>query len=152
MKLKVLLNAAEKETLTQLCLNHQYKEVRKRAMGLLMLYSGKKLGTVQKELDISHQSVYNWITGWNTGGIAGLLNVSRFGGRPTKLPATWVESAVELATGAPYSVRQIAHLLEKQYEMPLPCSLRTLTRVLKAEGMTYKRTRSSLKKTQSDPV
>ncbi len=147
--MQLSLDKAEQKALRQLSINHCYPEVRKRAMALLMLGSGEVLSTIQEQLGVSHQSVYNWHSNWNNGGIEGLLNVQRHGGRPEKLPALWLEHALALASTGPYSARQIAHLLEGQFGQPLPCSLRTLTRVLKEGGMSYKRTRLSLKKKET---
>lgn len=144
--MKLSLDKVEQETLRQLSVNHRYAEIRKRAMALLMLEAGEALVTIEQQLGVSHQSVYNWHANWGTGGIAGLLNVKRHGGRPEKLPALWVEHALELASTGPYSAAQITRRLEEQFGETLPCSLRTLRRVLKDGGMTYKRTRLSLKK------
>jgi transposase len=152
MKLKLTLDKAEQETLRQLSLNHQWKEVRKRGLALLMLAAGEKLVTIQQELESSHQSVYNWLSLWNECGIAGILKVKRHGGRQAKLPEQWVERALDLARSSPYSARQIAHCLETEFEQILPCSLRTLRRTLKEGGMSYKRTRLSLKKTGSSEI
>jgi transposase len=144
--MKLSLDKVEQEALRQLSVNHRYPEVRKRGMALLMLAAGEALATIQQQLGVSHQSVYNWHSNWENGGIEGLLNVKRQGGRPEKLPVTWVKKALELASTGPYTARQIAHSLEEQFGQSLPCSLRTFTRVLKDGGMSYKRTRLSLKK------
>ncbi len=56
-KISLTLSECETETLTQLSINHPWRDARTRAAGLL--------------LGASHQSLYNWRHAWEARGLIG---------------------------------------------------------------------------------
>ena len=60
MKCVVELSEAEEKTLQQMSLNHQHRDMRIRAAGVMMLGRKIKLTEVAAQLSVSGQSVYNW--------------------------------------------------------------------------------------------
>ncbi|MCG3464227.1 winged helix-turn-helix domain-containing protein, partial [Xenorhabdus bovienii] len=58
-----------------------------------------------------------------------------------------IATAVESARAESLTLARIAQKVEDQHG-PLPCTLETLANTLKRQGLTYKRARLSLKKTQ----
>ena len=60
MKCVVELSDAEDKTLHQMSLNHQHRDMRIRAAGVMMLGRKIKLTEVALQLGVSGQSVYNW--------------------------------------------------------------------------------------------
>jgi transposase len=147
MRHPLILEEAERLTLLQLSLNHRHRDIRYRAAGLLRLSQGLKPQQVCEELGVSHQTPYSWLKAWRTLGIVGLLS-GHIGGRPPSLSPEWIASAVKIATEQPLSLAEIAKQVERVHNIELPCNLDTLSRALKRHGITYKRARFSLKKTQ----
>ncbi|WP_275379563.1 hypothetical protein [Xenorhabdus bovienii] len=58
-----------------------------------------------------------------------------------------IATAVEIACSESLTLARIAQGVEEKYG-PLPCTLETLAKTLKKQGITYKRARLSLKKTR----
>lgn len=144
--LEFQLTPEQRNTLLELQLNHHWREVRRRATGLLLIADQVPASVIQDTLQVSLPSLYAWVRQWRQVGIVGLLAVSRHGGRKLKLPQEWIDRALTLATDQAYSARQISQVLEEEFKQSLPCTLETLRNTLKSGGMTYKRTRASLKK------
>ena len=145
MKCVVDLSEAEEKTLQQMSLNHQHRDVRIRAAGVMMLGRKIKLTEVAAQLGVSGQSVYNWAHAWRESGIFGLL-VGHKGGRPRSLSEAMIATAVEAASAELMTLRQIAQRVEEAHGVPFPCRLDTLSTALKRAGFSYKRGRYSLKK------
>ena len=55
----VELSEAEEKTLQQMSLNHQHRDMRIRAAGVMLLGRKIKLTEVAAQLGVSRQSVYN---------------------------------------------------------------------------------------------
>ncbi len=140
MKYLLQLTAVEILTLEQLSANHRYRDVRVRASGLLMLSSGLTVSRVAGKLNVSVQSLYNWIRLWQAIGVCGLLGGHK-GGRPKVLPETMLVAALALGMSDFLTLRQIAQRLEVQYGMPLPCRLETLGAALRRGGWSARRSR-----------
>lgn len=150
MKLSIELTETERFTLQQLSLNHHYRETRMRGAGLLLLAKGLKPVEVSKELLVSFRAVYNWIQLWCRAGICGLL-CQYNGGRPRALSPEMVATAVDAACSESLSLAGIAKRVEAEHGA-LPCTLETLASALKEQGLSYKRSRYSLKKNVMKPV
>lgn len=146
MKIKLTLNECETETLLQLSINHPWRDARIRAAGLLLLGSGEHPTRIAEKLKVSHQSIYNWRYAWEGQGLVGLIG-GHTGGRPRLLPPAMVETIIATAAREALTLKRIAERVEAIHCSPLPCSLDTLGKVLKAHGFSFKRTRWSLKKT-----
>lgn len=144
-KCTLTLDAAEILTLEQLALNHRHQDIRRRATGLLRLSQGETPNEIAGRLMITPQVVYNWAHWWRERGIVGLLG-GHVGGRPPSLPQEWLDTADAIARGEALSLAGIAKAVEAVHQAPLPCSLGTLRNGLIARGLSFKRTRFSLKK------
>ncbi|RKE25176.1 transposase [Paraburkholderia sp. BL23I1N1] len=145
MKCVVELSEAEEKTLQQMSLNHQHRDMRIRAAGVMMLGRKIKLTEVAAQLSVSGQSVYNWARAWRESGICGLL-VGHKGGRPRSLSEAMIATAIEAASVELMTLRQIAQRVEEAHGVQFPCRLDTLSTALKRAGFSYKRGRYSLKK------
>jgi transposase len=146
MKCVVELSEAEDKTLHQMSLNHQHRDMRIRAAGVMMLGRKIKLTEVALQLGASGQSLYNWAHAWHESGICGLL-VGHKGGRPRSLSEAMIATAIEAASAESMTLKQIAQRVEEAHGVPFPCRLDTLSSTLKRADFSYKRGRYSLKKT-----
>ena len=146
MKFLVKLTTEQRLTLQQLAVNHQHRDIRTRAMGLLRLSRLNDPAHVAQEIGVSQTSVYNWARAWRERGICGLLG-GHAGGRPKALPDDMVATAIHAACAESMTLPKIAKQVEAVHGTPLPCTFQTLSSALKAAGLTYKRARYSLKKT-----
>ena len=147
MKCTVQLTEAERLTLQQLSLNHKHRDIRTRAAGLLLLARGFNVAEIGAELCVNLRTVYNWNHAWHDFGICGLL-VGHAGGRPRALSPEMIATAVEAATAESLTLSGIAQRVEAEHG-PLPCTLETLATNLKEQGLSYKRSRFSLKKNET---
>lgn len=141
--MNLTLTEPERITLQQLSLNHPQRDIRTKGYGLLLL--ARKFTPQQIAAEIGYS--YDWFHAWEQSGIIGLLGGYQ-GGRYPVMSPEMIVIAVEVATTESLSLARIAQRVEEIHG-PLPCSLSTLTKTLKKQGMTYKRARYSLKKRDS---
>jgi len=144
-KCRLHLTPEEVVTLEQLALNHPWKDDRTRATGLCRLAGGQKPKVIAESLGLSHQPIYDWLHAWRGRGIVGLLG-GHLGGRPPALPSAMLDTAEAIARQEALSLAGIAKAVEAQHQQALPCCLATLANGLRARGLSFKRTRFSLKK------
>lgn len=139
------LNDAERITLEELAENHRYPRFRRRALGVLALAKGYPPAVVAEILRVTQQSAYSWQRIWLKRGLMGLLDGHK-GGPPVKLTQELLDTAEKIARKMPCTLGEIKRqLLEIHPEAP-EFSLDRLSGGLKARGLTFKRTRLSLKK------
>ena len=139
------MTEAERLTLEELSRNHPFRDFRPRALGLLALSKGHRPRLVAEILGVTFQTVYNWEKGWRTLGLMGLLNGHK-GGRPAKLTAAMLDTAEAVARAEPCGLREIARRVKEAHPGAPAFSLDRLAVGLKARGLSWKRTRLSLKK------
>ena len=72
MKITLTLTECESETLLQLTINHPWRDVRTRVVGLLLLNAKEHPTMIARKLGVSHQSIYNWRHDWEALGVAGI--------------------------------------------------------------------------------
>jgi transposase len=144
-KCTLFLDSAEIVTLEELALNHRHRDIRRRAAGLVRLGQGETPKTIAQRLGLTPQVIYNWVHAWRERGIVGLLG-GHVGGRPPSLPKEWLDSADAIARSEVLSLAGIAKAVEAKHQAALPCSLGTLRTGLISRGLSFKRTRFSLKK------
>ena len=149
MKCLIELTETEDKTLQQLSINHKHRDIRTRAVGVMLLGRKTKLSEIAATLGVSGQSVYNWAHAWHDRGLCGLL-VGHKGGRPRALSETMIATAVEAARAESMTLKQISQHIEAAHGVPLPCRLDTLSVALKHAGFSYKRGRYSLKKNETN--
>ena len=141
------LKLTEPECLTfqELAEHHPYADYRRRALGMLALSKGHPFPLVAEILGVSLPTPYNWLKAWHRHGLMGLLNGHR-GGAPAKLTQGLVDTAEHIARSSPCTLRQIEQQLRAIHPDAPAFSLDRLSAHLKKRGLTFKRTRLTLKK------
>ena len=145
MPFRIELNEAERLTLEELSRNPPFRDFRPRALGLLALSKGHGAKVVADILGVREQTVYNWKRGWREWGLMGLLNGHK-GGRPSKLTVAMLDTAEAVARAEPCSLHEIAHRVREAHPDAPGFSRDRLAAGLKARGLSWQRTRLSLKK------
>lgn len=146
--IKVQLDEDSRMTLEELAVHHRHEDIRRRALGLLALSKGHGTTVVADVLGMTSQSVRNWAQWWEEKGVVGILDGHK-GGRPAKLTAEMLESGKKLACGHPMTLREIAAGIRTAHPEAPEFSLDRLAVGLKARGLSFKRTRLSLKKNEA---
>lgn len=121
---------------------------RERAKTLLLLCQPMLSREVAKVQDLNIETVRVTWQRWVKEGMDALFDKPRIGA-PAKLDAAAVERLVQWAHEEPLSATE---LLQRHLQAQgAPVSLNTLIRTLKANGLVWKRTRHSLKKSATLP-
>lgn len=141
----ISLTDAERVTLQELSMYHPYPDFRRRALGVLALAKGHPLPVVADILGVTPQTVYNWLKAWRTVGLMGLLSGHQ-GGAPAKLTAALLDTAETLARTAPHTLAEIARQVHEVHPEAPDFSLDRLSVGLRVRGLSFTRTRLSLKK------
>jgi transposase len=137
----------------RLALEHVVKKspdwrARERAKTLLLLCQPMLSREVAKVQDLNIETVRVTWQRWVKEGMDALFDKPRIGA-PAKLDAAAVERLVQWAHEEPLSATE---LLQRHLQAQgAPVSLNTLIRTLKANGLVWKRTRHSLKKSATLP-
>ena len=137
----------------RLALEHVVKKspdwrARERAKTLLLLCQPMLSREVAKVQDLNIETVRVTWQRWVKEGMDALFDKPRIGA-PAKLDAAAVERLVQWARQEPLSATE---LLQRHLQAQgAPVSLNTLIRTLKANGLVWKRTRHSLKKSATLP-
>lgn len=117
---------------------------RQRAKTLLCFDGGMSVAEVAKFLDIHVGTASRARRKWFEAGLDSLNDLPR-SGAPRKISAQQVQRLVALASERPMSAKQL--LAEHLANGGDVVHLNTLTAALRKAGLTWKRTRHSLKKT-----
>jgi transposase len=144
------LTESERVTLQELAEHHPYADFRRRALGILALGNGHPFGVVADILGVTLPTPYNWAKAWDAKGLVGLLNGHQ-GGAPAKLTAALLDTAESIARAAPCTLAQIDQALRERHPDTAPFSLDCLASGLKKRGLSFIRTRLSLKKNAAPP-
>lgn len=126
-------------------INHERRETRTRAAGLLMLGRRIKPKVIAEQLGVSGQSVYNWCHAWRESGVCGLMG-GHNGGRPPALSDAMITTALEVARTESLTLAQIGQRVRAIHDEAVPCRIEALGEALKLEGFSFKRNRYALKK------
>lgn len=141
------LTDAECQTLQELAKRHHFADFRRRGLALLALHEGRSVVEICQMLKVSDQPVYNWAKGWREQGLVGILTGHK-GGAPVKLNAQMLDVAAQIAIEEPLTLAKIAARVKEKFPDAPDFSLDRLSVGLKARGLSFKRTRLSLKKTR----
>ena len=139
------LDEESRMSLEEVAAHHRHEDTRRRARGLLALAKGHSTTVVSEVLGMTSQSVRNWARWWRESGLDGIL-VGHKGGRPAKLTAEMLETGKNCACKQPMTLREIAAVIRVAHPEAPAFSLDRLSIGLKARGLSFKRTRLSLKK------
>jgi transposase len=115
---------------------------------LLALSKGHSPATVSDILGVSIPSPYNWLKAWRNQGLMGILTGHQ-GGAPQKLTPEQLDTAEQIARASPCNLAEIDRQLRECYPDLPSFSLTSLGRHLKQRGLSFSRTRLSLKKTET---
>ena len=145
------LSEAEVETLEEMASYHRHADFRRRALGVLALNDGRSGPDICGVLRVSVPQLYNWACAWRDRGLVGMLS-GHEGGAPRKLTEALLQTAVQVARQEPLTLGEIAQRVQEQHPDAPKFSLQRLSVGLRARGLSFKRTRLSLKKngTKSD--
>lgn len=138
------LEEEERRTLFEMGMWHPHPRVRRRAQALVRLTQGITQAQAAQEFDVHLNSVRAWMRRWKTAGLVGLQE-ERHEGRPTKLSPVVAQKLRQVATEEGGTVGHIMQCMEDAH-LPLLVQPDTVARWLKGMGFSYKRYRSSLKK------
>ncbi len=139
------LTEPESITLQEFADHHPYADFRRRALGILALGKGHPFAVVADILGVTLPTPYNWVKAWKAKGLVGLLDEHQ-GGAPAKLTAELLDTAEAVARAAPCTLAQIDQALREHHPDAPPFNLDCLASGLKSRGLSFKRTRLSLKK------
>lgn len=139
------LKTEEIETLKEMSKYHHFGDLRPSALGLLALNDGQRVVDICKVLRATDRPVYNWAKGWREHGLVCILDGHK-GGAPVKLTAPILDRAAKIATDEALTLGKMAARLKTDFPQATTFSLDRLSKGLKARGMSFKRTRLSLKK------
>jgi len=138
------LEEEARHTLFEMGMWHPHPRVRRRAQALVRLAQGGTQTQVAKEFGVHLNSVRGWMSRWRSAGLVG-LHEEKPTGRPRKLSPVVAERLRQVVLAEGGTVRHIMQCMEEQ-QMPLLVEPATVSRWLKEMGFSYKRYRTSLKK------
>ena len=140
------LEEEERRTLFEMGMWHPHSRVRRRAQALVHLAQGVTQTQVAKDFGVHLNSVRMWMTRWRSAGLVGLYQ-EPVPGRPSKLSPVVAQRLRQVVLTEGGTVRHVMACMEEQ-QMPLLATPATVSRWLKAMGFSYKRYRTSLKKSE----
>lgn len=138
------LEQEERHTLVEMGMWHPHPRVRRRAQALVRLAQGIRREQVAQDFGVHLNSVRAWIGRWQTAGLVGLYEEPHEG-RPRKLAPVVAERLRQVALAEGGTVGHIMQCMEEVH-LPLLVQPDTVARWLKEMGFSYKRYRTSVKK------
>lgn len=138
------LDENERHSLFEMGMWHPHPRVRRRAQALVRLAEGMPRAQLAVEFEVHLNSVNAWIRRWRKAGLAGLYELPHEG-RPTKLSPVVEQRLRQIALAEGDTISQLMQHMEEA-QMPLLVRPETVARWLKGMGFSYKRYRTSLKK------
>lgn len=142
------LSVESTSLLKRLYKQSQHSQVRQRAHCILLSSEGFTIPKLMKILDVSRETIYNWMNDWEKRRFAGLYDRPGRGRKPTFSP----EQQKQIRQWAKQNPKNLRLVLQRiQDEWGISTSLDTVQRVLKSFLMSWKRMRRGLAG-QPDPV
>lgn len=149
MKCIFSLSSAEIITLQNLSKHHPQQQVRSRGNLLLLSYEKIPLKDLARIIGITRQTASIWIENWEEKGICGLFNKPGWAqGRPPIVTESKQSAVIDCVKKAPRSLKKALSDIQQHYGINL--SKKSLKRVCKRIGMSWKRVRKSLKNKRND--
>lgn len=145
------LTEIERETLSEMSKHHRFAGFRLRARGLLSLNAGLAPTVIAEVLGRSDQSVYNWAKWWREDGLIGILDGNK-GGPPFKLTEALLDTAESIARTEPLTLAGIKQRVLALHPDAPDFSTDRLSAGLKKRGLSFKRCRLSLKKSEMKTI
>jgi len=147
MKFVKKLKEIEQKTLEDMRDKHRLATTRKRAHSILLSSDGYRLGKIGEILGVCRQSVSSWWQAWERDGLAGLIEKKR-SGRPQTLSPSEEKEAIELVIESPRKLKTV--LVDIMAKTGKKMSLKTLKRICKRAGFSWKRIRKTLSKNKNE--
>ncbi len=147
MKNVFFLSPAEIITLQDLSKYHPQPQVRSRGNLILLSHEKILLKDIARVSGVTRQTASIWIENWEEIGICGLFDKPGRG-RPEILLASEKSELIELIKESPRSLKKALIEIKKRYGIDI--SKKSLKRLCKRFGMSWKRMRKSLKKKRDD--
>jgi transposase len=144
LRVMIVLNASDRQTLQHLSQRDPDWRVRERAQSLLLLAEGRTCPQVAAQQGLTLQTVSATRRRWLNHGLSGLPDCPRCGA-PANLTPAETERLLAWARQEPLTLTALKGRHEAAGGTPVPVN--TLTGVLKRGGFVWKRTRHRLKKT-----
>lgn len=127
--------------------HHGNYYTRLRAHSVLLSSDGWNVREIAKILGVNRQSVASWLHAWEAQGLCGLIEAPR-SGRPKRLDESEIKLVLEFVKDEPRTLKKALSLLEEKTGKKI--SLKTLKRLCKEAGMSWKRVRKSLKASRDE--
>jgi transposase len=116
----------------------KHSQVRQRAHCILLSSEGFTIATLMDILDVSRETIYNWLNAWEAHQLVGLYDRPGRGRKPTFSP----EQRAQIRVWVKQSPKNLRAVLQKiKTEWQISVSLDTLKRVLKSLSMSWRRMR-----------
>ncbi len=141
------LSEHAKSSLQEMHRHHRNHYTRLRAHSVLLSHDGWSVKEIAKVLGVNRQSVASWLHAWEELGLCGLIERPR-SGRPKSFNKAEIELALELVKDEPRTLKKALGLLEEKTGEKV--SVKTLKRLCKKAGMSWKRVRKSLKSSRDE--
>jgi transposase len=117
--------------------------VRNRAHATLLIYKDKRdLDDVASIFNVHHNTIYNWMERWETGGIDGMYDMEGRGCKP-KFSEQEEQIILDCLKEEPHSMRKVVDMVEDR--LGKRASPETLRRIAKKHGKSWKRERKITK-------
>lgn len=141
------LNAVEIITLQCMSKNHPLLWTRTRANSILLSNQGISSQVIANIHSLCRQTISIWINNWETKGICGLID-KKGRGRRRILSITEEIEVIDIIKKTPRSLKQALVEIKKCWGIKL--SIKTLKRLCKKSGLSWKRVRKSLRGKRDD--
>lgn len=136
-----------KKQIVELKNNSHTRKIRERAHCILMSANGKCVNQISEVLDYSRQTICKWINNFKLRGTDSFADNHR-SGRPRKLNDENQLLAASLILEEPRSLKSVLSILSK--ETGVKISLKTIKRLLKEYGLSWKRIKKRLKSRRNE--
>ena len=155
-ELKITLTTEELKQIEEAVWQDERPEVRQRAEVIRLLHLGHKKEEVAEKMEVTIQSVYNWMHRWLAGGLESLANEPRPGRKP-KADETYRQALAKALEQDPREVgyrfaiwtrERLRDHLEQETGVHL--HVEYLGEIMRQEGYVFRRPKHDLKNLQ-DP-
>ena len=147
MKFIFSLRSPEIITLQNLSKCHPQPQVRARGELILLSHEKIALKDIARILAITRQTASIWVDNWEEKGICGLFDEDGRGRQSIFSESEKIE-VIELVKKTPRSLKKVLSEIKKFYGIDI--SRKSLKRLCKSSGMSWKRLRKSLKNKRDD--
>ncbi len=127
----------------------QKPRVRDRALALLLSYQGQSVPQLARFFGVHPNTVINWFNAFERWGLVGLYDAPRTGRRP-KLTQEQAKQVKIWVKDNPQQLDRVASQVAEVFKKSV--SRWTLKRIVKGQGMTWRRVRRGMPKQEDEAV